>query len=341
MTAAIISTPRHWLAMTAFTALAVPGVGGAADLNFNFYGSARVQVESVQPDETSALGSYTGVRDAYSRIGFNADYALSDGVELFGQLELPLDIANKAVQDPWDQDEDIRIARLGVRGGFGAFSLGQMWMPYYNAIAYPVDMFSSYYSGFATYTAFRLSDTLAYESPEFSGLSFATAWSRRNGAAKASGTADDRLQITASYRLNDTVFSFGIDDLGGANDAQILGLSLMHTLGDLYIGAKYEVHKSDVRDAYGADGDTAVNLYAGYTRGRNTFKAMVANVERYGEDVVHLGVDHQFNDRLMFFAEYYYEEETAAITDERAGAETFIDAASGGQVWLAGVRFDF
>ena len=42
-----------------------------------------------------------------------------------------------------------------------------MWMPYYNAIAYPVDMFSSYYSGFATYTTFRQGDTISYYTPSF------------------------------------------------------------------------------------------------------------------------------------------------------------------------------
>ena len=65
------------------------------------------------------------------------------------------------MQDAWDQEEDIHIAKVGLKGEFGDLSVGQMWMPYYNAIAYPVDMFSSYYSGFTTYTTFRKGDTLA------------------------------------------------------------------------------------------------------------------------------------------------------------------------------------
>src|SRR5690606_33055009 len=124
-------------------------------------------------------------------IGFNADYALSDTVDLFGQLELPLDLANKAVQDPWDQEQDIRIGQIGLRGAFGTVAYGQMWMPYYNAIAYPVDMFSTYYSGFATYTVFRRGDTIAYYSPSFGGFSFSGGWSSENGA-----DGDDRLQLT-------------------------------------------------------------------------------------------------------------------------------------------------
>ena len=59
----------------------------------------------------------------------------------YGQLEQPLDVPNKAVQDPWNQDEDIRIGKIGARGAFGDLAIGQMWMPYYNAIAYPVGVF--------------------------------------------------------------------------------------------------------------------------------------------------------------------------------------------------------
>lgn len=331
-----MSNNNNLIATAVAVAFSSPAAANLDEINFSFYGSARVHAESVRPDDTSVLGSYTGVRDAYSRIGFNADYALGDAVELFGQLELPLDLANKAVQDPWDQEQDIRVARIGLRGGFGTVAYGQMWMPYYNAIAYPVDMFSSYYSGFATYTVFRRGDTIAYYSPGFSGFSFAVGWSDGNGA-----DGDDRLQLTGSYSFGDTTVSAGMDDLGGDLDSQIYGLSLMQTMGNLYIGAKYEVHNSRISSGYGADGDRAVNLYGGYTLGKNTFKLMLANVENYGEDIVHLGLDHQFNHRLKLFAEYYYEQDTAAITEKRGGLAETAWAAGGGQVFAAGVRFDF
>lgn len=308
----------------------------ADDIRFAFYGSARVQLEAVRPDDHTALGSYSAFRDAYSRIGFTADHPLSETLELLAQLELPLDLANGAVQDPWDQEEDIRIAKLGLGGDFGRLSYGQMWMPYYNAIAYPVDMFSTYYSGFATYTVFRRDRTLAYYSPSFAGFSMAAGWSEDNGAG-----GDDRLQVTGSYSFEDTTFSLGMDDLGGAADARIYGASLMHTLGRLYIGAKYEVHDSKLSSGYGADGDRAINLYLGYTLGKNSFKLMLAQVEGYGEDILHLGIDHQLDDRLKLFAEYYYEEETAAITEKRGGLAETAWNASGGQVFATGLRYDF
>ncbi|SFM47755.1 Outer membrane protein (porin) [Ectothiorhodospira mobilis] len=342
-------------------ALALPTTALAQGVNFDFYGSARVQVESVSPDKDEVLDSYTGVRDAYSRIGFDADYALTDGLTLIGKLELPMDLANKKIQDPWDQDKDsksggqsrdVRVAKIGVQGDIGTLTVGQMWMPYYNAIAYPVDMFSTYYSGFATYTSFRRQDTVAYYSPDMNGFSMGFAWSADNGNADANGDEDDRLQLTGSYSFGDTTLAVGMDDLGGASDQKILGLSARHTMGDLYLGAKYERFDSDIDgDAYGADGDTAMNLYAGYTLGKNTFKVMLADVENYGENIYHLGYDYQMTSDLKLFAEYYSEEETAAITEERGGKSDWYGVGaetsngygdiSGGQVFAAGVRYDF
>ncbi|MCG5494709.1 porin [Ectothiorhodospira variabilis] len=342
---------RKTLIATAVTAaLAVPAYTQANDLNFDFYGSARIAVENVRPDNQDendgGLDSYSGFRDAYSRIGFNADYQLAPGLTLIGQLELPLDLANKKVQDPWDQDDgtrggqsrDIRVAMIGVQGDIGTLQYGQMWMPYYNAIAFPVDMFSSYYSGFATQTVFRRSDTVAYYSPDMNGLSFAFAWSEDNG-----NDGDDRIQLTGSYNFGDTTVALGMDDLRGDDNDRSIGASVAHAMGDLYLGAKYERYSTDTPDeeAFFKDGDTAMNVYAGYTLGQNTFKIMVAEVKSFGETVVHLGYDYQFNSDLKFFAEYYREQETAAITEKRGGLRETAWTAGGGQVFTAGMRYDF
>jgi len=315
---------------------------GAAAFDYGFYASLRVQGEAVQPDNEDALDPYTGVRDAYSRIGFEASHELRNDVTVYGRLELPLDTANLAVQDPWDQDEHIRIGKVGVKGGYGDLAVGQMWMPYYNAIAYPVDMFSSYYSGFATYTTFRKDDTIAYYSPSFGGFSAAAAFSYENGAAQSDGGLDDRWQATVSYHSGGLTLAGGLDDLGGADALKIWGASLMWQATDaLLIGAKYERHQSRLDTGYGADGDKAANLYAGYTFGKNTFRTMIANVDNYGENILHLGLDYRYRDDLKFFVEYYSEQETAAITTKRGGKAETCSACDGGHVVAAGLRYDF
>jgi predicted porin len=327
---------------SAMAAVGLITCGNAHALEFDFYGSLRFHAEAVSPDNDNVLDSYTGWRDAYSRLGFKAHHALNDNLNAYAQLELPLDLPNKAVQDPWDQGQDIRIAKVGIKGAFGNLSIGQMWLPYYNAIAYPVDMFSSYYSGFATFTSFRKGDTIAYYSPSFSGFSGALGYSLEHGALKANGDSDDRLQATLSYSLDEMTLAAGVDDLGGIYDSRIFGASLSwQAMKDLSIGAKYEVHDSKIDNGYGADGDTAVNLYAGYSQGKNTYKIMLANVDNYGEGILHLGWDHQYRDDLKFFVEFYREEETAAITEKYGGLDETCWSCSGGHVIAAGLRYDF
>jgi len=315
-------------------ALLAPTVVAADPIEFDFYGSLRLQYEAVDPDGAS---SYTGFRDAYSRIGFNASAPLADGVDAFAQLELPLNLAIGEVTIPDDHTEDLRIARIGLNTDFGTFIYGQDWMPYYNAITFPIDMFSTYYSGFGTFTAFRMSDSVIYYSPDFNGLSFGASFSDKGGFD------DDRYQLTASYRFGDTVLSAGLDDVGGAENWRFYGLSAMHTLGNLYLGAKFEWIDSDQDAAgFGRDGDTAINVYAGYTMGQNVIKAMVAEVDGFGGTIFHLGIDHNYTDRLTFFAEYYNEDEGAAIPTLKARDANPVDAfGEGGDVFALGARYSF
>ena len=311
----------------------------ASALDYSFYASLRVQAEAVDPNG-STVDDYTGFRDAYSRIGVSANHDLTENLNIYGKLELPVDVANAQIQDPFDQSEEIRVAKIGVKGAFGDISYGQMWLPYYNAIAYPVDMFSSYYSGFATFTSFRKDGTVSYYTPSFAGFSAGASYSSEAGAAKASGRSDSRTQATISYTNDGLTLSGGLDDLGGTNDAKIWGASVMWQATDaLFVGAKYEEHDSDVSVGYGADGDTAANLYAGYTIGKTTLKAMVANVDNYGDDILHLGVDHQYNEDLKFFVEYYREDEAAAIVKRRDGG--FCEDCQGGDALMVGLRYDF
>ncbi|WP_019623857.1 porin [Thioalkalivibrio thiocyanoxidans] len=313
---------------------------------FDFYGSLRTQGEYVRPDNRDesedGLDAYWGVRDAYSRLGVHMDWALNDWIDLFGQVELPIDTANGKVQDPWDQDADVRVAQIGLRGDFGRVAYGQQWMPYYNAIASPLDMFSTYYSGFATFTSFRLGDTVSYYTPELGGFTFAGSYSRNRGALRVDGTPDDHYQAVAQYAVGDTTVAVGVDDQRGEKDLRLYGASISHVMGDLYLAAKYERFSSDIDEqAFGQDGSEAFNVFASYRWGPHVFKGMLAQVDHYGETIAHLGYDYLWTDNLKLFAEYYSEEETAAITERRAGAETFPAGASGGQVIAAGIRYDF
>lgn len=346
--------------MVSFATLAYPlaSTGVSAATDFDVYGSLRLHAEHVRPSDRDEVAAYSGFRDAYSRVGVTGGFTFDNETRVFGQIEVPLDLANGRIQDTCEQNDTaahandqrydrIRIAKIGVEHPrFGTLAFGQDWLPYYNAIAFPVDMFSSYDSGFATFTVFRRNETLAYYSPSLSGFSFAASYSNDGGNTNADGSLDDRWQVTLSYAVGATTLAFGIDDAGGESNSRLYGVSLMHGVeslgpGDLYIGAKVEHFDSNADSGFGADGDTAANLFASYALGAHTFKGMVADVPAYGETVFHLGYDFQSREDLTLFVEYYDEQDTAAITTRRGGAADTNFAARGGRALAIGARFDF
>lgn len=312
----------------------------------DFYGSLRMQAERVSPDRRDRVDAYTALRDAYSRLGVKIDYPLDATLALLGHLEIPVDSANFRLRDPYDQQESLRIARIGLRGRAGAISYGQQWMPYYNAIAAPVDMFSSYYSGFATYTVFRVARTIAYETPELHGFSMAAAYAGSSANSVSTSRIDARRwQATATYTRGDTRIAAGIDDRGNAGygNNRLYGLSASHRLDKLYLAMKVEVFDTGNRrpGAFSTDGNRAINLFSSYVVGKSTVKLMLAKVENYGGNIVHLGLDYALSDKHTLFAEVYREADTAALFPRRGGLADADPGMRGGHAIAVGFRYDF
>lgn len=308
----------------------------AMAVDTQFYGSLRIQAESVSPDDESALGDYTGFRDAYSRIGGVVSGEPSPGLKASVKVELPLDLANGDNHHSYSRDKSQRVFKAQLAGDFGTFWIGEGWLPYYNAIAYPVDYFSSYYSGFGTFTSFRLEDSVYYATPALGNWSAAFAYSKDHGSNN-----DDRYQVAISHSADGLTLSAGIDHLGGYDDSSIVGLSFGYITGAWYVGGKLERFVSDKSTGYGEDGSIAANLLLQYTQGDNTYRAMLAQVDNYGETVFHAGWDHQYTSDFRIFADYYYEEEQAAISAERKSAKLDYVNSSGGSALAVGIRYDF
>jgi len=329
----------HFYTITILIFTILTQIAQAKDVEF--YGSLRLQAEAVRPDD-NAMEDYNGLRDAYSRLGIKVQHKINETGTIYAKFEIPLDLPNKKIQGAWNHDEEFRIAELGLKGTYGDIRIGKAWIPYYNAIAAPVDMFSSYYSGFASYSSLRLNDSLIYSSPEINGFSAAFAISKKNGALKTNGKHANRNQITMTYKQNNLQLSLGYDNLGGQQQIKLWGASATwQATPKLYIAFKYETHKSNISQGYGADNDKAINLYTGYSKGKNTFKAMLAKVDNYGDNVFHLGWDYQYRKDLRFFTEYYYEESSAVITEKLEDGSQTCWSCNGGYVFLIGVRYDF
>jgi len=312
----------------------------AMAIDFDAYGSLRIGVEAVSPDG-SADDDYTGLRDAYSRVGIKVSEAIADDWTVSAQLELPLDLANLDVHSPYDQQDQVRIAKLQINGPLGSVWYGRGWMAYYNYIAYPVDYFSSYYSGWATTTTFRREQTLYYSSPSFAGVSVAAATTNDNGSE-----SENRNQYIISYAANGLTLAAGLDDNAGHKDNRNFGAAATYTTGPWYLAAKYE----EMIVTGGNNDGTVANLLVQYSLDdSNTVRGMIAEVDfpawgGYGGTVLHLGWDHQYNDDLKVFLEYYQEESTSAISqsNDSFGTGGYISGVtSGGRAITAGVRYDF
>jgi predicted porin len=286
--------------------------------------------------------SYTGLRDAYSRIGVKISEDINPQWKLTGQLEVPLDLANMDSHSPYDRTDTVRIAKIQLSGPAGTLWYGRGWMAYYNAIAYPVDYFSSYYSGWATPTTFRRKKTLYYASPDLNGLRFSAATTEDNGT-----TDKNRNQYALSYAANNLSIALGLDDNAGNAENQIMGVSASYTTGPWYIAGKYE--EMSTNDAN--DGGSTKNLLVQYqVDHKNTIRGTVADVDLpawnngYGDTVVQLGWDHQYDTDLKVFVEYYQEGSTAAISQAHDSFSTggYINGtANGGQALSIGFRYDF
>lgn len=326
-----------------------------AELTVDAYGSVRVQAESVSVDKVATAGddkSYSGFKDAYSRFGVTASYPLSNGTTLGAKLEIPFNTAQMKAGDPsyfegfYKDNNSPRVAKITASGDWGSVAVGKQWLTYYNHVGYPVDYFSSFYSGFATHATFRR-EAATYNSPSFGGFKFAASAVDINDDPK--GDYLDTMQYAVSYSNDGLSLSAALENRGkDAGDFSTMGLAAAYTTGPWRFATKVEQLENKTA---GVDDQMIKNIYASYTMGNYTFKAhyAVGDEETGGGAYftgtsTHLGVDYQYNKDLKVFIEYFTEENAYAIYSE--DADGFAPLGSygtntNGQAIAIGARYDF
>lgn len=333
----------------AISAAILPGTA-MAELTVDAYGSLRVQAESVNTDANVANDSYTGIRDAYSRFGASASYPLAGGTTLGAKIEIPFNVQQMTAEDPsyfegfYKDNNDPRVYKLTASGDWGSVAIGKQWLAYYNNVAYPVDYFSTYYSGFATHATFRR-EAVTYTTPSISGF--------KATASKVDMTDgdDDYLesaQYALSYNANGFAAALGYQDEYGTNDTTIIGASASYTTGPWRFAGKVET----AEDNTNKNEATIYNIYGSYTMGKYTFKATYADGDSdnvvgaafFQGDTIHLGADYQYTKNLKVFVEYFQEEKAYAILEEDTEAWDVLGGYGtdvNGQAIAIGARYDF
>jgi len=328
------------------------------------YGSLRMQAESVSVDKVSQENlntghedSHVGFRDAFSRFGVKASLAPESGTKFDATLELPFNAAELRAEDPaffegfYKENNAPRLYNISATNEkFGSVKLGKQWLAFYNNIAYPVDYFRSSYSGYATHATFRR-EALTYTTPEFSDVTASIS-----GVDLTDGGDTkylDTMQYALSYSTEPLSLAIGYQDTHD-DRANIIGVSGAYTVGPLRFAAKVERMQSG--DGVIKNKDPMVfNLYGSYTANKLTYKAMYANGDgEAGENdegdaffiggSYHLGIDYQHTKNLIFFTEYFFEENGYAIYTRKAEDFTPLSGfqnESDGSAILVGARYDF
>jgi predicted porin len=136
---------------TAILATAVAAImAGTAVADTTVYGRARLALQMAD--------NATGVVNGSSRFGFKGSEDLGNGMAAIYHFEL----GYAADDNTGSDDVDNRIGMVGLKGDFGAFMMGRMWVPTYNMVESMQDVFNIPGSGNDYDLGSRASDALAY-----------------------------------------------------------------------------------------------------------------------------------------------------------------------------------
>lgn len=182
--------------------------------------------------------------------------------------------------------------------------------------------------------------------PNHASLSPGSAYSPSSGKRRSTSRIDDRRwQALATYTRGDTRLAARIDDRGeaGYGSNRVPGATLSHQADALYLATKYEAFKTGNRQTGSSlsDGNRAVNLNGLYAPGKSTITLILAKVENYGHEIIHLGIDFALSSQCKLFSEMYHDAETAALAARRSGQANVDAAYSGRRAIAVGLRDDF
>jgi predicted porin len=248
---------KSLIAMAVAATVATPMVASAAMLqaagdqdSIELYGSFRPQFDNRGDEET--------IRDGGSRFGLTGVHDLCNGLESFYRLERTF--STTGARFP----EQGRLAYAGLKGGFGALSMGQQWAPYYNAVVSANDPFptigaNNWYGTAEAGGLNRVGNNLTYNLPGGlaigGGLAIIVDGDRGDpGGVIAEENSVDAISLGITAKAGPVDMGFGYNDVGsneiGQDDAKRVGITAAADAGPVRLGFMWE--NVDVRDGSGS-----------------------------------------------------------------------------------------
>ncbi len=322
-------------------ALAVAGtlaLATAAQAETTLYGSARVGVahtdQELNPQGMDVPnGSFWGMRDeGGSRLGVRGSEDLGGGLSAIYQYELGVNINGSVSGNPLNQ----RLSWVGLKGGFGSFTVGRQWTPYNNAVALDGvwssdDTTTTYYQLGAPW---RVGNMLIYTSPDWSGFSVAGGMvldgqgNDDPDPSKRTKNGVDMYDLTASYKNGPLKLGLGYrkfegrvvgengQDFYGEGDSLWGAAASYEFAGAFNLIGSYQ--QADLESRSGAQHDAEPRAYSvtgEYEFGRNKVRAGVGRMDldtlasSFGrddenQDIWKVGFEHRLSKRTRTWVEY-------------------------------------
>jgi predicted porin len=246
-------------------ALAIAGlVSGAvyAQTNVTIYGRIDASYVYSKSDfrKFQGIEDGNGLNGGASRIGFKGEEALGNGLKAIFLIEYgtPIDIGGtkESTTETDKQGFTARFAYVGLAGSFGTVTAGRIrtpsddWMgaSAVNGIS-GIEPIANFRGLMGIIGGERWDNSVAYYSPNFSGLDFMAIYSFGEKVNTKKG-ANGYGCTDATYKINSSG-AIVLDKLeacykgADTSDAGRLGLGVRYSNGPLFLGAVYHAQKDD------------------------------------------------------------------------------------------------
>lgn len=342
---------KNIIALAVASAIAAPVAMADAP---TVYGQINMAVDQVNVDNAAGndvkVDSGTQVNSRASRIGIKGSEDLGNGLKAIYKAEFEVQI------DEGDTLKN-RNQYVGLAGGFGTVLMGRHDTPtkmiqgkdFFNDSPYAdIGKMADGMGAFGKGMENRLSDVLAYVSPEFAGVKLIAAFIPKEDEA---GTADANFALANQDEssLSD-IMSFGVTygsakkglylaagmDMASKNyvaakegveeEAQHVRVVAQYAAGNLIANAMYQDFSGDALEDSRKEG-TTYSMGLGYKMGNLMPKVQIMNVDRtedpagnkYEDSTNYaVGLDYSFGKKTTGYVEYAMLENKGGAVDTEA-----------------------
>ena len=268
------------------------GLSAPAFADSGVYGKVNVSVQS--SDDGSE--SITEIKSNASRLGFKGSEKLDGGLTMFYKYEFQVDVSDESGAD----NIKSRNQYIGIKGAFGEIVLGRNDTMLKQSQG-KLDIFSDYEADIKNLWKGenRMSDSISYKSPKFSGVQFGISYVQDedsdDAATSISATYGDGALKKGKYYAAIAIDS-EMPSKGKLYDVTRLTAGMK--VSGVKLGAMYQMQE----EAGSGEEKTGYLVNAQYAMGKYNLKGQYQTLE--DDSGLTLGVDRKLGKMTKAFAFY-------------------------------------